>query len=117
MFTKGNEEKVTDHDYVSTIWSPLLKKVIHLHGKSIRLKTQARTGKMDYRLIVDVGKEQVDMGAGEVVRRLDEDHPSRLVREGKDMVDKLLQTYSLGTPDQLSSFILQTAGIYLFFFL
>lgn len=109
MFKEGNEEKVTEQDYISAIWSPLLKKVHHLHGKSIRLKTQTRTGKTDYRFVVDVGNKQVDLGVGEAIRRLD-DYPGRLVREGKDVVDRFLQTCSQSSPDQSSSFILQTAG-------
>ncbi|KAI7890043.1 uncharacterized protein EV154DRAFT_482606 [Mucor mucedo] len=110
MFKEGNEEKVTEQDYISAIWSPLLKKVHHLHGKSIRLKTQTRTGKTDYRFVVDVGNKQVDLGVGEAIRRLD-DYPGRLVREGKDVVDRFLQICSQSSPDQSSSFILQTAGL------
>ncbi|KAG2192308.1 hypothetical protein INT47_006424 [Mucor saturninus] len=107
---------ITEQDIVSKVWAPLLK-TLSVGGKLVRIKlgesisqySQAekqlqyvhtkhvKAFKIDIRFIYDFNGNEYDVGAGEAAKEaVDEtkilNDKSKLLREGKDVLDLMLHT-------------------------
>jgi hypothetical protein len=72
--------------------------------------------KMDFRFIVDVDGKEIDVGAGEAASEVCSEEKiihdeGKLVREGKDVLDGLIQYCINFSIDDLMGMIIQTSGI------
>lgn len=71
--------------------------------------------KIDFRFVVDVNEREIDVGAGEAASEVCTEEKiihdeGKLVREGKDVVDGLIQYCIDFSIDDLMGMVLQTSG-------
>lgn len=113
----SNTKLITEGDILSKIWAPLLKKLFAVGGGLVRIKLEEsisqysqsekqlqyvevkniKAFKIDIRFLYDFNGNEYDVGAGEVSREVIDEakvlhDKSMLLREGKDVLDGLLNT-------------------------
>ncbi|KAF1801622.1 hypothetical protein FB192DRAFT_1446424 [Mucor lusitanicus] len=121
MLIKPPGKKVTESDYLRCVWSPILEALFPPEKNLIRIKSgesinsastnnkneqyvaasSIKSLKIDFRLLVDVGNDEVDVGAGECALNDADDKAiedeGKLTRETKDALDEMVKS----VPDDL----------------
>lgn len=139
---------ITESDIVSKIWMPLINKVLFVRDNLVRTKVgetisqhsqeekmlqydeknkkNIKAFKVDIRFIFDLDGKEHDVGAGEVARETADKSKilhdkSKLLREGKDVLDGILKTVivessaqkAVGHAIQIKGLCAQVISIYL----
>jgi hypothetical protein len=110
MLDTNNESKVSERDYLYQLWLPIFRNLFNINNSTVRIKTgetvlegssEAKAAlyddqshvigfKIDLRVLVDIGKEELDLVCGEGCLQSAEDNKiisdrSKLLREGKEI--------------------------------
>jgi hypothetical protein len=110
MLDINNESKVSERDYLYQLWLPIFRNLFNINNSTVRIKTgetvlegssEAKAAlyddqshvigfKIDFRILVDIGKEELDLVCGEGCLQSAEDNKaisdrSELLREGKEI--------------------------------
>ncbi|KAK4516293.1 putative tRNA threonylcarbamoyladenosine biosynthesis protein kae1 [Mucor velutinosus] len=115
MLIKPPSKKVTESDYLQCIWSRILEAMFPPEKNIIRIKSgesvnsasninkneqyngasYIKSSKIDFRLLVDVHNDQIDVGAGECALNNADDKAitdeGKLTRETKDALDEIIK--------------------------
>ncbi|OAC97554.1 hypothetical protein MUCCIDRAFT_168363 [Mucor lusitanicus CBS 277.49] len=133
---KSFSSKLTEGDFASVVWSPVIRKILAIR-KIIRLKfgesvnsdsTKSKQlqyeddsnvigPKVDMRFVLDLNGAEVDVGAVECARALPSEDKlhhdeTKLLKEGKDVVDGVINRLHEVDLERVQGRIMQTAGLY-----